>query len=144
MIKELVEAIASGNNIAAEELVSKILEQKIRTKIKEIRESVTPTFERHDLLESLRSRLVVRNGKIRRRWSYVGSDNFSVRGKTYAAKVARVTSNGRRESRRSAAQVREKVIKMKRLWKSSLRAKLPQMLRNRLRSMKIAKHLEVY
>lgn len=144
MIKELVEAIVSGNNTLAEDLISKIFEQKVEERVKEIRESISPKFTKQDIVESLRSKLVVRNGKIRRRWSYVGSDNFSVRGKTYAAKIARVTSNGRRESRRSAAQVRDKVIKMKRLWKSSLRAKLPQMLRNRLRSMKIAKHLEVY
>lgn len=146
MVHELVEAISQGNHALAQELVESILRQKISDKINVVKEEITPKFDAVKLMESLKSRLLVRKGKVKRRWSYVGGDSFHIRGKEYAAKVAQVNpyTGRRKESRRSAAQVRDKIITMKRLWKSSLRSQLPRMLRKRSLSNKIAKHLEVY
>lgn len=145
MVEELVEAISTGQNARATELFEQILFHKILERIEGLQESLTPEFRGVDLVEALKSKFVVRKGRLHRKWSYSGGEKISIKGKKYAAKVAEVNPmTGKRiEAKRTEAQVRNKIIKMKRLWKTTMRAKLPQLLRNRLRSMKIAKALEI-
>lgn len=142
-MKELVEKIISGQIAEATRLFEQLLADKIQEKMEESRPDLIESTEMFDLVEALTSKMVVRGGKIRRKWTGTGGAQLSVRGKQYKAKRVQIDpkTGKRKEVNRSEAEVRKKVIDMKRRWKTTMRAKLPQLLRKRARSSNIAKNL---
>lgn len=132
----LVQAILSGQTAVALDVFDRLLRDKIDDRLNE-------QFEQTDLSEGLKAKMVVRKGRVKRRWTIEGGSKLRVRGQEYAARRAEIDpfTGKRKEVKRTEEEIRSKVIKMKRRWRTTMRAKLPQLLRNRLRSMKIAQHL---
>ena len=132
----LVQAILSGQTAEALGLFDQMLRNKINDRLNE-------QFEQTELSEGLKAKMVVRKGRVKRRWTIEGGSKLRVRGQEYAARRAEIdpSTGKRKEVKRTEEEIRSKVIKMKRRWRTTMRAKLPQLLRNRLRSMKIAQHL---
>lgn len=132
----LVQAILSGQTAVALDAFDRLLRDKIDDRLNE-------QFEQTDLSEGLKAKMVVRKGRVKRRWTIEGGSKLRVRGQEYAARRAEIDpfTGKRKEVKRTEEEIRSKVIKMKRRWRTTMRAKLPQLLRNRLRSMKIAQHL---
>lgn len=135
MIKNLIDLIIKGNLSEAQDTFSNIMSDKIHEAMS------TVNVELFD--EAIASKLVVRQGKIHRKWSTTSGSKLNVRGKQYAARSVSINpvTGKRKEIKRSEAQVRKKVINMKRRWKTTMRAKLPQLLRKRARSNKLSKNL---
>ena len=132
----LVQAILSGQTAVALDTFDRTLRDKIDDRLNE-------QFEQTDLSEGLKAKMVVRKGRVKCRWTIEGGSKLRVRGQEYAARRAEIDpfTGKRKEVKRTEEEIRSKAIKMKRRWRTTMRAKLPQLLRNRLRSMKIAQHL---
>lgn len=146
MIEKLVSSIVEGDLIQAESLFEQIVKEKILNLIKQEQVKIIDESKSQiDLIEALRSKLVVRKGKVKRKWSSTGVSQITIRGNQYNSKVAQINpkTGKKTEAKRSEAQVRAKIFKMKRMWKTTMRAKLPNLLRMRARSMKLANRLDI-
>lgn len=124
------------------ECIKETLNRKAMVSIDNLKETVKPEFK-SPITEAILNKFVVRNGKIKRKASYFGSNKLTVKGKQYAGVTAFVNSKTgkRKEIQRSKEQLQSKIIKMKRRWKTTLKAKLPGMLRQRARSMAVSNRL---
>ena len=144
-MKSFISAILSGDLSSAKSMFDTLLKTKTNELINTTRETHPLKIESEvDVVESMISKMVVRGGKVKRAWTTAsGSSMITIKGKAYRGKRAQVDkkTGRRKEVNRSEAQIRAKVIKMKRRWRTTMRAKLPQLLRKRAQSMKITHNL---
>lgn len=138
-MKTLINLILNDQLNEAVDFCFSQLNIRVRLAEMDMREQAFSDLSISPLVESLIKKMVVRNGKRKRMTTTSAkTPTITVRGMKYKARIAHVDASGKKkEIHRTAKQIRSKVIKMKKLWKTKLRNKVKQMVRKRAISNRI-------